>query len=768
MCRAHEKNQKGLSSRMSQPRPQTWMTLHRLLLLVLLLCLALAVLLFQAWRRGDRPAIQGQQIARTPISLPSSQPATIPAATSRARPISSYLDVIRDEYPSLGTTQPLAFPLELNQAARLVLHDPVYLSKLRADLWIQRADAPPTAQVLKFAADPGPDDDVQTHVCREDVVYVHWSQGEGGKPIPQLVCEKKDQTYEVIWPGGRARLVGGWQDDDWDHAFDWEDDQVVVTSRSGVSIWRLGQPLPVLQYNFAAPTSQPDSQPTAERANFTRAQVLPDGMGLLAWIPWEGGRTGSHGAVRLVDGKVAPLGPAQGWPEKIVQLAPLRDGTVFQFALDASGAIVVSTSALEGGKLDEQAVADLVAQLNDDDADIRRKAVSDLANFGPSAWPVLSRLAPRQPPQARLLLRQLLKDKDRPTLSGMTLLGDRQLQLATRLSDGGVVFYAPQGVAVPEAADEPTVVAPAWLSVRPGHFVELLPASLVADLKPDACQLDVVGDQWVATTDARGPRLFFGNGFTTLLRKDELAFNHLAGMDARGRWLFRKDKKPGHIETLVIDPHLPDPTPRLPIWNLAIANTAGWDKNDWPVVKGEKAFALMETDWRELDKAEPFFTKLPLAAASATKPATSPTTEETSDNAILVAHDGTRYFGGCSSLKVITPQGKRIDWPLPPIANGTGPVCLVEAGQGKLFLFNQPGRVLRISRNPDNHTEPFKIEATFTKHLPTIRHPVRIWLDPAGRIDIVWDHRLTILFPQGYVPRAISDKMLNEGETDGL
>jgi len=63
-----------------------------------------------------------------------------------------------------------------------------------------------------------------------------------------------------------------------------------------------------------------------------KVQVLRDSKGLLAWMPWEHG-TGSRGAVRYVKGTWTPLGPDQGWPERIAYLVPLLDGTVFQFRL---------------------------------------------------------------------------------------------------------------------------------------------------------------------------------------------------------------------------------------------------------------------------------------------------------------------------------------------------------------------------------------------------------------------------------------------------
>jgi hypothetical protein len=565
------------------------------------------------------------------------------------------MDVVRADFPSLPTTQPLAFPLELSQAARLILKEPVFLSKGSGDLWITRADAPPTARVLKAAVDPATAD-AQTHVLRDRVAFVVWFSTQSGNPMPYLVCAASDGGYEVVSGEGRKPLPAH-RDYRWDRAFVW-DDKVIVPTATGIALLQFR---PELKESYRDLIASPSAAPTTPQGtNLPEPQALPDGQGLLAWVPWERNRPGSRGAVRYLDGKWLDLGSAQNWPQKIVHLVPLRDGTIFQFVLRDDGSIGIETMLLEGGSaVDETTIAKLVEKLSDPDPDERRKAVAQLADFGPGAWPTLTKLADHQPPQARMLLKGLLKDKNRPTLSGMTLLGDRALQLACRLSDSGAVFYAPQGISLPDDTGEPVTTAPAWLSLRPGHFVELLSAALVMDLKPDDCHLDIVGDQWVATTDIRGPRLFYGNGFATLLRKDERDFTHILGIDARGRWLFRKsssndvpivpspgtpgegkgggslgDRSKGErTETLLLDPHLPDPTPRLPVWNLAIAQVVGWDKNNWPVVQNGAAYALTDTDWRPLDKDEKIFHRPEDAPSPAAALPLGPTPTSTSQPA---------------------------------------------------------------------------------------------------------------------------------------
>ena len=182
------------------------------------------------------------------------------------------------------------------------------------------------------------------------------------------------------------------------------------------------------------------------------------------------------------------------------------------------------------------------------------------------------------------------------------------------------------------------------------------------------------------------------------------------------------------------------------------------------MIKNGAAYALDETDWRGLDKDEKTFGRpqdLPPNAA----PTTGPTSAPSAEAPILTAPDGTRYFGGLTDLRVTEPDGHQITWALPPAANGTGPVALVRAADGRLFLFNQRGRVLRIARTPDG-AEPFKLEATFTHNVPSTSHFTRVWLDPANRIDMEWDNRLAIFFPDGYIPRPILEKMVDQSGLD--
>jgi hypothetical protein len=264
---------------------------------------------------------------------------------------------------------------------------------------------------------------------------------------------------------------------------------------------------------------------------------------------------------------------------------------------------------------------------------------------------------------------------------------------------------------------------------------------------------------------------------------------------------------------MVLDPTLPDPTPRLPVWLMVIDHgSVGWTADGWPVIKRGGAWVLIADGWRPLDdKKERLLTKVvapdekvlittprpavgpmrPRGMASTMPATTMATTREVAattepaiattepvastqptsapvarhravstqpDGAILVDRDGRRYFDGQQSLHVIDKDGKTIDWPLPANAVGAADFApvLLRTADGTLFLLNAPGRVVRIKRTP-NGTAPFVVEAVFTHRIPSSDRIMRIWLDPAERIVIAYENnRMAILFPAGRIPSHIA------------
>ena len=416
--------------------------------------------------------------------------------------------------------------------------------------------------------------------------------------------------------------------------------------------------------------------------------------------------------------------------------------------VDTADKIALSIVPLESADIDQKHIADLVTQLADPDPDKRQSAFAELSQYGPGLAPLLEKLSTDQPPEARLRLKQLLAGKITPALGGMQII-DNRLTVARRQDDGTVLLYAPAGVSVPTSSDEPQKVVPAWLCIRPGGRIDrALPPALVKDQLPTACHLRALHDDWITTDDGTGAgvRRFLGDTFVPLVHPDEQRFSQLIGLDRRGRWLFSDPSQP--TQTLILDPTILDPTPRLPVWVIKVPDgSVGWNHNDFPVTKRGGAWALKADTWEPLPDTDPLITKSPAP----------PSTQ----SALLTTSDGTKYFDGQTAITTIDKTGQTKTWSLPPsaVGDGDGDVTLIRTNDGVLFLFNHPGRVLRIKPTPAA-TQPFQLEATFTDSIPPTDHPPRIWLDPLGRIDFVADdNTLVIMFPAGHIPPEIARMM---------
>jgi hypothetical protein len=792
---------------------------------------ALAAFIWHVWKRGQpvKPAPPGNPVVAV---RPATAPTSRPAEASKGE--TGYIDVVRGAYPDFPATQPLGVPVDLSHAAHLLINDPINLGedpRKGREMWITRAHAPPIEVVLKEAEDP--EKDIDVHIVRERVVFVHWMPAEQAAGAPWLVCLKDDGGYEVVSTQYGRQPLPVRRGYHWEHAFSF-DESVVVAAEHGVSVFQFGPAIREEYHEFASvgPATRPAASAPASRpaGGFPEPRVLLDGKGFVAWLPWEHGKTGGRGAARYLrtpadesgnrrpGGTWTDLTPETGWPEKILHLVPLLDQTLLMLIVDDSGAVKLQFNTLERATVKEDVILALIDKLGDADKDVRDKAYDELAQYGPGIWPILDKELKEDPiPEAATRMKRLLKQRATPSLNGMFLLGKKTLKLAARLSDSGTVFYAEAGVSIPNSDDldaAPIYHVPAWISIRPGRPIELLPGKLAEDLTIDQSRLYVNGNDWLVTNDLAGPRRFVGNGTIKMLRKSEHAYSEFLGSDRRGRWLFRKpgplDKlRAGPVdklgasndtETLIIDPTLPDPSLRLPVWELA-ADAVGWTRDNWAVEKKNGLFAVREGGWEPLDAKEQIFTKAeeapppiepaapsgattrpatthpsrstsrpsstitPPPPVAATMPATSATTTGPSETPILTDRDGNRYFGGQIDLKIVSPAGKQTRWDLPANATGETPVWLVRTANGRLFLFNHPGRVLRIKPTPAGE-EPFKLEKVFTHHVPAAAHPTRIWLDPAGRIIMAWENRLAIFFPAGYMPRAIADLIGEEPEED--
>ena len=704
------------------------------------------------WFVADRrPSPAGDEVK--PSTQPTTAPATHPTTSAAAKPKlpQSFMDVVLASHPAFPTTQPLGVPLDLREAARLVIDDPIYLDAI-GQLWITRADAEAVAGVLKRA------DREQAHVVPERVVFVHRAPDAKGKWHAQLVCLRDDGGYELVSEAGRQDM-GKAHVYDWPRAFSWvtpDVNAVVVPTRGGISIFRPDRRPMELHHDFYAPGNVPE--------NASPTQALLDWKGLLAWMPWEKGQTGSIGAARVLDDKWIKLDESAGWPNKLLHVIPLLDGGAIQiWNEDHEEYVYLSLAVLDPAQVDEKEILPIVEQLSNADPEKRDEAFSRLTRYGHGIWPLLERIKDEQAPEAQVRIEQLLAAKTEPTLGGMKLMPGR-VKIVTRAKGGAALLHSGGGVAVLREDEQPEVIAPAMLAIMPAKSVMLAPQDLFMDLALDKTAIDIVSGEIVVTDEAHGPRVWVSNHFSgPLLKKKERDFKHVVGVDARGRWLFRKragDASP----TLVIDPTLPDPTPRLPVWRFNVeGGDVGWTKDNWPAIRRGGAWVITASEWRPLDQGKEEML-LELDAAPPTEPTTSPSTSPTTSPAgapILIDKDGTRYYDGVESLRVVTPDGRTATWPLPDEARGQegATVWLVCAGDERLFLFNAPGRVLRIKRTPDK-SEPFALEATFTRRIPSSDNYQRVWVDPAGRIVIAHDiDTLSILFPSGVIPPEVARKI---------
>ena len=107
-------------------------------------------------------------------------------------------------------------------------------------------------------------------------------------------------------------------------------------------------------------------------------------------------------------------------------------------------------------------------------------------------------------------------------------------------------------------------------------------------------------------------------------------------------------------------------------------------------------------------------------------PATQDSALSTQD-LLLVTPDGAAYYDGRQSLKVSQPDSTIIDWPLPQNAIGSGKPTLLRTRDNLLFLFNEPGRIVRIRLH--RHTLGIGINREFIhrqRRLPRVHRRTKL------------------------------------------
>jgi len=683
------------------------------------LAAALAMILAAPWVRRGGPLLPLVTVTTTRWST-----ATTTFSVEVTPPVRTYAQLLHADLPDYPEPRPLDQPVDLADAAHVILNEPLYLCP-RGDLWIARSDAEALPDVLARAAE-------QTeHLCDRPVQYVLWTVQRKGNLQARAVC-RQGREYELV--GARDRMAIPWRRSyHWARAMSWDDDgttRLIVPSDDGVSVITIGTELSE-SYCRLRETSESTTAPAAGGP----VQVLFDLRGILAWIAADNAAGGR--VARFVDGAWTTLDAAT-WPPDIIHLVPLLDGSVLQIRRgNEPQTVQLLIVPLDMPRIDQEQVAALAQQLDDEDPGKRVVAFARLAGYGPGALPILLKLRPEATPEAQARIDQLLAT----TLGGM-VVNDNQLTVAARLPDGGVVFLAPRGVSIPQGQRPPQIVLPAYLALRPGRLVQTLPAAIAHEM--DATRsITAVRDEWVITRPEGGPARFLPpTQFVPLLRESERKFSTLVGIDGRGRWLLRPADA-ADSPTLILDPTVPDPTPRLAIWTIDTGSDVGWEQAGWPVIaRGKDFWMLTDHGWELMQPPDAMQTQLPSA------PTTGP------------------EANGTATLAVVGSDGRRQVWTLPPQCAGSVdfPPWLIRSRDGHLFLFNSPDKISRlrpITGQPPPGQAPFVVEAIFSKDLPAWRSIRRVWLDPAGRIAVAYDQsHLALLFPTGQIPGEIADQIL--------
>jgi hypothetical protein len=684
---------------------------------------------------------------RKPMTaLPPARPTTI-ASTSTAPavpspiPIRSWGELLHADIPSYPETRPYAFAVDLPEAAHLLLKEKLYVYP-GGDLWIARKDADPLPAVLARAGDES------EHIADEPVEFVIWTL-QRGKYQASAVCRGTDGDELVTTTDRRPILPR--RSYHWESAANFDDNGVsrlFVPTDGGASIFTLGKNLTEVHCDLV------DSSAATQR-QAPVPQFVFDMRGLLVWIPADSNFDGSSRVARFVDGKWDTLDSA-AWPSNIIQLVPMRDGSVLQIRRGAdAGTVDLQIIALDSAALDLADVDKLVAQLDDDDPDKRAAAFGQLTEYGPGIYSRLEQLKPNAGPEGQARIQNLLDGRLATKLGGM-LINNNQLTVACRLREGGVIFFAPAGVSVDQGQQPPRVVSPDYLVVRPGQYIQELPVEITEQLAKTP-SINAMKGEWIINSPQDGPlRYLPPSQFIPLQRPTERAFSQLLAIDSRGRWIFRAPDAAS--PTLIIDPTVPDPVPRLAIWLIDTASDAGWDKNGWPALtQNNSNWIITQRDWEVLDPKETIQTDISQLKSTTQSSAT------TRDGPVLwTDFQGNRYFDGQTTLTSITPTGQRRVWPLSAdcLSTSLQSPWLIGDHAGHLYLFNNAGSIIRLRATP-NAAQPFVLEAIFNKNIPPFQDTRRIWMDPAGRIAVAYEQsHLAIIFPSGQVPPELNDKIL--------
>lgn len=701
---------------------------------------------------ATKPAPPSPARAPATAAIARAIPGTMPATTAATGPsslsprVQTYTDLLHT-LPGLADATLVEERLTIPQAAVIHLPFHAYICP-RHDLWIAHREAPSIVSVEQ-------DQFIKqtTHVTREKVVYAHWQRiGRDLHCTP--VIRDELGAYRVILPRSPRGASGPTGptgptvklerfDYHWLRAINMGE-SIVVPTDQGVAVIRItagaGGKEVTQQY-----------RPISEDEKAT-PQVAITGKGFLAWLP-PAFMTPTSTVLRYVDGAFVDNFAQGSWAGPFIHLVPFTDGNILQIApADVPGKVRLAIVPLESEPAAAADVRKLIAQLSDDDSEVRVAAHAQLAAMGPSAWAVIEKAIPSLPLEARARAQQIIAARTEPRLGRFQLV-DSALRPIWRLGDGGVVMLAEQGVLTMRDDPNEVPVVPAWVAIRPGMTISLLPPALTRYLTIGTLELDAIGSDWVITDETEGARIFFGQELQSITREADRKYRHVVGVDNDGRILLAT--APAQVaakaivaDYLLIDPRVADPTPVLPVWTMTVPQgETGWDKNNWPAVKRGQPWSLHEDGWEgltgEIIKSVGTANTITQDQQTLTELATDPRPR------------GATFFSNRATLALRTPDGKVI---LKARPAGMPNIDLAGAFFGdQLYLLHPQGKLTRLKVDM-RAIEPFSVDAIFTSNIPSAAQVNRMWVDPAGRICIAADEdRIIIIFTGRKIPQAIRD-----------
>ncbi len=403
---------------------------------------------------------------------------------------------------------------------------------------------------------------------------------------------------------------------------------------------------------------------------------------------------------------------------------PLADGTVLQLSHDEQGDHELRVLG-ESSRVDEAAIAAAVEDLTSTNRIRRLAAEARLTQLGPAAAPVLEAIRDGLRPRARAKVEDVLAVAAEPHIGGMIPLPG-PVDVLARFGDGGVILEFAGGLEVPGPAGVAVLQIPGRLIVRPNQRIGPLPRPLEDEYEQDAAtHINALGGTWFVDRAGELLRMWSTNHFVPLLHaeKDETfgKFREPVGFDRLGRLLLRERGTDG--PTLLLDVRLAGGEPGLPTWVIPTGTdgVAGRGPDGLPAMRLGGTWQLGEAGWQTMP-----------------------------DDALLEPVD-TR--GGVDiATDSVTLDGERVK--LPEDVRGVGIVeshRLVQVDEELAFLFNAPGRVVRLERRG----EAWRVTEVFDEELPKAM-PRIVWVDPLGRLCAgYFGDTVAVMWPNGQVPPAM-------------